>query len=118
MAASKIHKFLTSLMKLLLEMKVLLDFTTLKSSVGISYKPAQNMFKVNNKDIKMTSIDLPPVCRFKGSCVMLKLNPCETHAKELFGSKSCKFTKNRTFYIFSFISVIQRMAEGATGGVL
>ena len=67
-AASKIHKFLTSLMKLPLEMKLLLDFTVLKSSVGISYEPAQNMFKVNNKDIKTTSIDLPPVC-WVASCL-------------------------------------------------
>ena len=48
-------------MKLELEMKLLLDFTVLKSYVGISYEPAQNMFKVNNKDTRMTSIYLAPV---------------------------------------------------------
>ena len=53
-AASKIHKFLTSFMKLVLEIKLLLDFTVLKSSVGISYESAQNMFKVNNKDTRAT----------------------------------------------------------------
>ena len=53
-AASKIHKFLTSFMKLVLEIKLLLDFTVLKSSVGISYESAQNMFKVNNKDTRVT----------------------------------------------------------------
>ena len=53
-AASKIHKFLTSFMKLVLEIKLLLDFTVLKSSVGISYESAQNMFKVNNKDTGAT----------------------------------------------------------------
>ena len=61
MAASKIHRFLTSFMKLVLEMKLLLDFTVLKSYVGISDKPAQNMFKVNNKDTRMTSTDITPV---------------------------------------------------------
>ena len=60
-AAPKIHKFLISFMKLILEMKLLLDFTVLKSYVGISYEPAQNMFKVNNKDTRKTSIDLVPV---------------------------------------------------------
>ena len=60
-AASKIHKFLTSFIKLVLEMKLLLDFTVLKSYVGISYEPAQNMFKVNNKDTRTTSIDLATV---------------------------------------------------------
>ena len=53
-AASKIHKFLTSFMKLVFEIKLLLDFTVLKSSVGISYESAQNMFKVNNKDTRAT----------------------------------------------------------------
>ena len=53
-AASKIHKVLTSFMKLVLEIKLLLDFTVLKSSVGISYESAQNMFKVNNKDTRAT----------------------------------------------------------------
>ena len=53
-SASKIHKFLTSFMKLVLEIKLLLDFTVLKSSVGISYESAQNMFKVNNKDTRAT----------------------------------------------------------------
>ena len=48
-------------MKLVLEMKLLLDFTVLKSYVGISDKPAQNMFKVNNKDTRITSIDITPV---------------------------------------------------------
>ena len=61
MAASKIHKFLSSFMKLELDMKLLLDFTVLKSYVGISYEPAQNMFKVNNKDTRMTSVYLAPV---------------------------------------------------------
>ena len=46
MAASKIHKFLTSFMKLVLEVKLLPEFTFLKSYVGISDEPAQNMFKV------------------------------------------------------------------------
>ena len=64
-AASKIYKFLTSFMKLVLEMKLLLDFTVLKSYVGISYKPAQNMLKVNNKDTRMTSIDFAPVSILK-----------------------------------------------------
>ena len=41
-AASKIHKFLTSFMKLALEMKLLLDFTVLKSYVGI----ATNLHKI------------------------------------------------------------------------
>ena len=42
-------------------MKLLLDFTVLKSYVGISYEPTQNMFKVNNKDTRMTSVYLAPV---------------------------------------------------------
>ena len=72
-AAPKIHKFLTSFMKLVLEItiraivmvgKLLLDFTVLKSYVEISYKPAKNMFKVNNKDTRTTSIDLAPVSLF------------------------------------------------------
>ena len=46
LAASKIHKFLTSFMKLILEMKLLFNL---------------NMFKVNNKDTRTTSIDLAPV---------------------------------------------------------
>ena len=41
-------------MKLVLEIKLLLDFTVLKSSVGISYESVQNMFKVNNKDTRAT----------------------------------------------------------------
>ena len=44
--------------------KLLLDFTVLKSYVEISYKPAKNMFKVNNKDTRTTSIDLAPVSLF------------------------------------------------------
>ena len=44
-------------MKLVLEMKLVLDFTVLKSYAGISYEPAQNMFKVNIKDTRTTSID-------------------------------------------------------------
>ena len=46
LAASKIHKFPTSFMKLILEMKLLFNL---------------NMFKVNNKDTRTTSIDLAPV---------------------------------------------------------
>ena len=42
-------------------MKLLLDFTVLKSYVGFSDEPAQNMFKVNNKDTRMTSIHRAPV---------------------------------------------------------
>ena len=61
MAASEIHKFLPSFMKLVLEMKLLLDFTLFKSCVGISYEPVQIMFKVNNGDTRATSIDLAPV---------------------------------------------------------
>ena len=64
MAASEIHKFLPSFMKLVLEMKLLLDFTVFKSYVGISYEPVQIMFKVNNKDTRATSIDLAPVSLF------------------------------------------------------
>ena len=30
--------------------ELLLDFTVKKSYVGLSYEPAQNIFKVNNKD--------------------------------------------------------------------
>ena len=30
-------------------MKLVLDFTVLKSYAGISYEPAQNMFKINSK---------------------------------------------------------------------
>ena len=48
-------------MILVLEMKLLLDLTVLKSYVGISDEPAQNMFKVNNKNARMTSIDLATV---------------------------------------------------------
>ena len=51
-AASKIHKFHTSLMKLLLEMKLLLDFTVLKSSVGISYEPDKICSKLTIKTSK------------------------------------------------------------------
>ena len=61
MAASEIHKFLPSFMKLVLEMKLLLDFTVFKSCVGISYEPVQIIFKVNNGDTRATSIDLAPV---------------------------------------------------------
>ena len=46
LAASKIHKFLTSFMKLILEMKLLFNL---------------NMFKANNKDTRTTLIDLAPV---------------------------------------------------------
>ena len=48
-------------MKSVLEMKLLLSFTVLKSYGGISYEPAQNTFKVNNKDTRTTSTDLAPV---------------------------------------------------------
>ena len=40
--------------------KLLLDFNVLKSYVGINYEPAQNTFKVNNKDSRTKSIDLAP----------------------------------------------------------
>ena len=46
LAASKIHKFLTSFIKLILEMKLLFNL---------------NMFKANNKDTRTTLIDLAPV---------------------------------------------------------
>ena len=61
MAGSKIHKFLTSFKKSVLEMKLLLNFTVLKSYIGISYEPSQNMFIVNNKDNRMTLIDFAAV---------------------------------------------------------
>ena len=60
-AASNIHKFFTSFMKLALEMKLLLDLIVLKRYVEISNEPAQNIFKVNNKDTRTTSVDLTPV---------------------------------------------------------
>ena len=59
-AASKIHKFPTSFMKLALEIKLLLEFTVLKTYIGICYKAAQNIFKVNNKDTRTASIGLAP----------------------------------------------------------
>ena len=40
--------------------KLLLDFNVLKSYLGISDEPAQNMFKVNNRDSRTKSIDLAP----------------------------------------------------------
>ena len=36
--------------------KFLLDFIVLKSYIEIGYEPAQNMFKVNNKDTRTVSI--------------------------------------------------------------
>ena len=41
--------------------KVPLDFTILRSYVGIGYKPVQSMFKINNKDTRTTLIALAPV---------------------------------------------------------
>ena len=41
--------------------ELLLYFTVLKNFVVVSYGPAEDMFKVNNKDTRTTSIDLPLV---------------------------------------------------------
>ena len=41
--------------------RLLLDFTVLKSYVGIEYEPAQNMFKVNNKDSRIISVEIAPM---------------------------------------------------------